>query len=178
VTLTLLVATLVLSETNGSFAEDSTFIVLAVAMIVGYATVGALIASRRAGGPIGWMMMSVGIGFLFAAASSEYAIYALRTDPGGLPFVTAAAALNNVVWLPTLVPLILVLLLFPSGSVPSPRWRVLPWGIAAVTAAGLVGTLLDAGELDIAEGIPVETPPACRRFPVSPTRCGCSAGSA
>jgi signal transduction histidine kinase len=157
-TLPLFAATLGLTAANHSFGEDSTFIVLAILMIVGYTTVGALIASRRAGGPIGWFMMSVGIGFLLSAATSEYAVYAFRTNPGELPFGTAAAALNNVLWLPTLVPLILVLLLFPSGSVPSARWRFLPWTIAAVTALGLVGTLVHAGQLDVAEGIHVRNP--------------------
>jgi signal transduction histidine kinase len=152
------VGTLVLTVVNGSFAKDSTFIVLAIVMIVGYATVGALIASRRAGGPIGWFMMSVGIGFLVAAGTSEYAIYAFRTNPGGPPAGTAAAFLNGVVWIPTIVALILVLLLFPTGSVPSPRWRFLPWAIATLTVLGLVGAILDAGELDIAEGLHVENP--------------------
>jgi signal transduction histidine kinase len=152
------VGTMVLTVVNGSFRKDSTFILLAIVMIIGYTTVGALIASRRVGGPIGWFMMSVGLGFLLAAGTSEYAIYAFRTNPGGLPFGTAAAVLNALVWIPTIVPLILVLLLFPTGSVPSPRWRFLPWAIVALSALGLVGSILHTGELDIGEGIHVENP--------------------
>jgi signal transduction histidine kinase len=157
-TIPVFVATLVLTGLNGSFGEDATFIVLAILMILGYTTVGALIASRGVGGPIGWFMMSVGIGFLFSAFTSEYAVYAHRTNPGGLPFGTAAAWLNNVVWLPAIVPLILVLLLFPTGRVPSPRWRWLPRTVVALTALGVGGTILWAGELDIAPGIHIDNP--------------------
>jgi len=151
---------LYLTAVNGSFGRDTTFIVVAIVMILGYTTVGALIASRRVGGPIGWFMMCVGIGFVFSAASSEYAVYAFRTDPGGLPFATAAAWLNTILSLPTIIPLILVLLLFPTGTVPSPRWRVLPPIIVVLTAIGLVGTILRPGDLEIGEGIDVQNPTA------------------
>ena len=156
----LFVAALALTARNGSLGQEATFIVVAILMIVGYTTVGALIASRGAGGPIGWFLMSVGIGFLFAAFTSEYTVYTFRTDPGALPFGVAAAWLNGVVWLPGIVPLIFVLLLFPSGRAPSPRWRLLGWAVLVLTLLGFVGTVLRTGDLDVAPGVRVDNPTA------------------
>jgi hypothetical protein len=41
----------------------------------------------------------------------------------------------------------LLLLLFPDGRLPSPRWRPVAWGVALGTAGGVVGNALKAGPL-------------------------------
>jgi hypothetical protein len=41
----------------------------------------------------------------------------------------------------------LLLLLFPDGRLPSPRWRPMAWGVALGTAGGVVGNALKAGPL-------------------------------
>ena len=41
-------------------------------MIVGYMTIGALIASRAEHNPIGWLLMSIGAGFLLGGFTDEY----------------------------------------------------------------------------------------------------------
>ena len=51
-----------ISILNDGFFEP--FTILAVGMIVGYAGVGALVASREPANPIGWIMMAMGLGFL------------------------------------------------------------------------------------------------------------------
>jgi hypothetical protein len=53
VAMLLLVGTVLLSALNGSFGTDTWFIPLAVTMILGYTTVGALLASRNPRNPIG-----------------------------------------------------------------------------------------------------------------------------
>jgi hypothetical protein len=40
-----------------------------------------------------------------------------------------------------------LLLLFPDGQLPSPRWRPVAWGAALGTAGGVVGHALEAGPL-------------------------------
>src|SRR2546430_5291059 len=52
VALFLVAGTLTLSALNGSFSFDPVFVPLAIAMVVGYATVGALLASRNPRNPI------------------------------------------------------------------------------------------------------------------------------
>ena len=57
--------------------------------------------------------------------------------------LTAAVALvGSVGWLFGIVPvLLLLLLLFPDGHLPSPRWRPVVWAIAVVGASVMLSTL-------------------------------------
>jgi len=65
---------------------------------------------------------------------------ALRFTPSDLPLSPAVSYwLSSSLWLPVATSVVLVLLLFPDGRLPSPRW----WPVAAVTALGTV--LLVAG---------------------------------
>src|SRR3972149_292216 len=96
-TVPLLVVILVLTVRNGSFATDAIFIGVAVVMMLGYVTVGALVASRLPGNPIGWLLMTTGVVFLLSAGLEEYVTYALVTSPRDLPFVDSAVWLAN--WL-------------------------------------------------------------------------------
>ncbi len=87
-----------------------------VVALLTFSTVGALVASRRPGNPIGWIFVSLGAMFAISAFANEYASYALVTEPGSLPAGMAMAWLQS--WL-FLAPLILsgtlVFLLFPNG---------------------------------------------------------------
>src|SRR5215212_9414111 len=113
-----------------------------------YAPVGALVASRRPDNPIGWLVCLYGLVISLSYFSAEYAIYALLAEPGSLP---ASEALVWVLsWiLPVVIGLsIFPLLLFPTGRLPSRRWRWLAWLTAAwmlltvVTGAFASGALL------------------------------------
>jgi hypothetical protein len=74
--------TLFLTTLNGSFQRDPFFIPVAIAMMLGYDTVGAIVASRDLRNPIGWLMMVIGLGFVLTALVDEYATYAYLTNPG------------------------------------------------------------------------------------------------
>jgi hypothetical protein len=59
-----------------------------------------------------------------------------------------AAWFSSWLWfLLIFVPMSLLLLLFPDGRLPSPRWRLVAWGVALGTAGGVVGNALKAGPL-------------------------------
>jgi hypothetical protein len=90
VALAMLGATMVLSTLNGSFSEDPFFISIAIAMMLGYDTIGAIVASRDPRNALGWLMMWIGTAFVVAGFIDEYAKYAYLTHPGGLPFRLAA----------------------------------------------------------------------------------------
>jgi hypothetical protein len=100
-----------------------------------YATVGAVVAIRRPGHVVGWLLLGAGFAFALGSMSFEYANWAL--GPGSAP----GGALG--LWVaetPTALPLILIpvaLLVFPDGRLLSARWRPGIW-LAAVTAACLV----------------------------------------
>ncbi len=165
----LLVLTLGLSIRNGSFHSDPGFIGLAIAMIIGYGTVGAFVIARAQGNSIGWLMMLVAGVYVFSGFVSEYATYAYQTNPGSVPLASAAAWAQNWLFALVFAPIPLILLLFPTGRVLSPRWRLVPAITAGAYAMGIVGTILRPGPIDVGNGagIPVPNPtgiPALHSF--------------
>jgi hypothetical protein len=101
---------------------------------IGAPILGGLIASRRPENPYGWIWLSLGLSSAIVMLAEPYAAYALVAEPGSLPaprMVNMALGSGWVV-LVTLLPF--VLLLFPTGRPPSPRWRFLAWVILAAGA--------------------------------------------
>jgi hypothetical protein len=104
--------------------------------MVSAAAVGTLVAARRPGNPIGWMLLAI---FLFAAApTAGYSILDYRVHHGSLPLGGAAVVLGAA-W-PMFPVLVAILLwLFPDGRLPPGRWR----GVARVlVVAGVLAGLV------------------------------------
>jgi uncharacterized membrane protein len=68
----LLMVTLALSVRNGSIRKDALIIAVSVVMMLGYLTTGAVVASR-ARNRLGWLMLTVGAGFLATVLGQETA---------------------------------------------------------------------------------------------------------
>ncbi len=113
---------------NNRFPPPSGAILLAFASFL---VVGVLLASRRPENPIGWMFCLIGLPSVWEFFATEYAFYALVTQPGALPGGVWIAW--SRLWTATLIWALMffVLLLFPNGRLPSPRWRPFAWGAAA-----------------------------------------------
>ncbi len=93
-----------------------------------YGVVGALAAARRPENRIGWVFQSVAMFTGLAFVSEQYATYALVTRPGALPMAEWAGWPSHGMWIPGLGYLVtFLLLLFPTGRLPSPRWRLVAW---------------------------------------------------
>jgi hypothetical protein len=106
-------------------------------MVLAWASVGAVVASRRPGNPIGWLFCGVGIGLAVTGASYAYALYALYGVAEGLPMGTTAAWLSSWLFIVSAfaVPIFLFFL-FPDGRFLSRGWRIftlLLLGLAAVS---------------------------------------------
>jgi hypothetical protein len=113
------------------------------------ATAGALLASRRPHHPVGWLLLAFGlVPEALTSAAEGYALYGVLARPGALPATRQVATLASVTFIPALGCIGFVLLLTPTGSLPSPRWRWWAWVAAAIPAAFLVSWLLGVPQLD------------------------------
>jgi hypothetical protein len=92
-----------------------------------FATVGAVIASRRSSNAVGWLCSAIALVAFLGQFATDYAGYAL-THPGSLPAADMVALFAVWTWVGALgVLTTFLLLLFPSGHLPSPRWRPVAW---------------------------------------------------
>jgi hypothetical protein len=122
----------------GGFRYDPGFAVLTGVLSLAYPAVGALIASRLPSKPIGWIFCGLGLLYVTQRFAIVYADHAFL-ETLALPWGEVAAWFST--WIgfagPTLA--VFLMLLFPSGRLPSRRWRIVVWMTvlgAAMTALG------------------------------------------
>jgi hypothetical protein len=116
-----------------------------------YASVGGLIAARRTGNVVGWLLLGGGLVFAASSLAFEYANHALAGHPGsGGSFALWIADVPSVL---ALVMIPLALLLFPDGRLPDRRWRPVAWLTAAAGACLFVGVGIAPGRLDSSAGL-------------------------
>jgi signal transduction histidine kinase len=98
---------------------------------------GMFVLDRQPKNRIGWILMAIGMIAAASAILRSYAIYGLRLHPGSLPGADVAVAMLQPLWAPLIGIIgIHLLLLFPEGRLPSPRWRKVAW----LGSVGIVGT--------------------------------------
>ncbi len=106
----------------------------AVVIAVPFPAVGAVISWRQPGNALAWIFCAVGLLQGVNIFAAQYGRYALFASPGSLPGGEAMIWLESWTWMPSLALLTtFLLLLFPDGRPPSPRWR---W-LAGLSAASL-----------------------------------------
>jgi hypothetical protein len=105
---------------------------------VSVATVGAVLASRRPRHPVGWLLLAQVAANLATGAAAQHLAWGLL--PGGpLPATRAVAVLYPASAGGGLLLLGFVLLLTPTGKLPSPGWR---WWASAMVAIPLLLVVL------------------------------------
>jgi hypothetical protein len=127
------------------------------ATIVIDVTVGAVVASRRPENPVGWLLCLSGVAVGTSSFTSQYAIYALLAQPNSLPAGEVMAWI--AAWmLPIMSGLqVSYLLLFPTGRLPSRRWRWLAWLTVAYILVGVITAAFSPGAYQSSLG-PIRNP--------------------
>jgi hypothetical protein len=139
---------------------------------VSFAAVGTVIAARRPGHRIGWLLLGGSLAIAGAQLAWSYVIYSVSS---GTPLPSSAAVgwVGNWIPWPALAAFALLLLLFPDGQLPSTRWRPVAWAMVAWCAVimaflALYPALISAPDLDNPFGLSGEAGEAMRRLQASP----------
>ena len=131
---------------------DVLTVVVAACVMLSYPLVGAILAIRRPGNPLGWLLLVLGLGFTIAFFSTDYVGRAVVSG-WSLPGVVLVAWISNwgfavdmalgFTWIP---------LLFPTGHLPGRRWRLIAWAIVITMVLGIAASALRPGRLDAGLG--------------------------
>src|SRR5215203_358561 len=113
-----------------------------------FSTMGAIVASRRPENPVGWLLCLYGLAQSISHFSAQYAIFALLAQPNSLPAGEAMAWVSS--WLlPIIIGLsVFSMLLFPTGRLPSRRWRWVTWPTVAFILVGAISDAFSPGPVD------------------------------
>jgi hypothetical protein len=131
---------------------DIAAIVVSLFAIVSLSVVGVILAIRRPHNPIGWLLLASGIGIIsgdFIPAYVDRSVILGDELPGyrvadWLGYSIQYVGLGLLaIWIP---------LLFPTGRLPSPRWRPIAW--LAALAMGMAFVALAVTETDSGRRLP------------------------
>jgi two-component system, NarL family, sensor kinase len=111
--------------------------------VVSAATVGAVLASRRPHHPVGWLLLAFGLSVIASGVAEGYVALG-EARPGGLPAARYVGLCFPAIIVTAQALLGFVLLLTPTGSLPSARWRWWARTIAAAPVVSLLAIMLAA----------------------------------
>ena len=103
---------------------------------IAFGGAGFLIAVRVPSNPIGWILLLAGAGTALQELALQYLLYGMYDSPGAAPRPDIAAWIVEWIWIPYMATVAFVIpLIYPTGRLPSPRWR--PALVAGLAAAAL-----------------------------------------
>jgi hypothetical protein len=130
--------------------------VFAIARVVVFSTVGALLLARRPGSRIGWILTIAGLTIAATDFCGAYSEFSLVESQGTLPGTVWAAWFVSWIWIVGVGPaLTFLLLIFPDGRLPSGLWRAVGWLSTAAIATIALGMAFTPGAM---EGFPRVNP--------------------
>ena len=143
----LLLGHIYLSALNEAVDVPEAVVVVASTLLsgligLGLTALGLLVAYRRPGNPVGWIIAGTGVTAAATDFVESYAVYALSTNPGSLPGGETMAWLSNWIFIPVLFTApAMLFLLFPDGRLLSHRWRPVFWLVILTTCAAITTSI-------------------------------------
>lgn len=125
----LLLATVPLAASHALTVLDAATNTL---IFLAFGGTGFVLARRLPRNPVGWIVLSLAVLFAASNCAGAYAVLIYRLGHGTLP-LGPVAVLLDLLWAPAIVLFALAILLFPDGTLPSPRWR---WALRAYLVVG------------------------------------------
>lgn len=159
ISLVFVAVSLVVPNGPGAFLPAATLGLTAIS----FATVGAVLVSRLPTNPIGWLLASGGFWFGVGNGATRLATYGLIGHPGSVAGAVWFAWLDEWTWAPAVGAILLLVLVYPTGRLLSPRWWPVALGavvlIVLLSFGGAFGSWTDgvfpvANPLDITGAAP------------------------
>ena len=152
----LLVGGLVLSRAASSTVADVQFggetksasVLADLVTLLIFSVVGAVVVSRQPRNTIGWLFCGVGVAVGLNSFAGDYAEFWLMSGFGMRSLGETAAWFSSWLWILLVSSPIFVLLLFPDGRPPSPRWRPVAWCATLGITGFSLSLALEAGPLE------------------------------
>ena len=101
-----------------------------IVFVGAFATVGALLAWKRPENPIGWLLSAIGL----TSAAAGFGVFLAH-----YPRTLTLTAWLGFLYLVGFGLCVFVMLLFPTGKLPSRRWRPVAWAAGAGLAGWVLG---------------------------------------
>jgi len=122
---------------------------------LGPVILGWVIASKKPENQYGWLWVGFGLTAGFMEFFQSYAIYGALTAPGSLPAVELSVGLTRVTWVIYVTFIPLLLMLFPTGKLPSKRWKWVILALQVFVALGIVVSWFQPGKMGT---VPLDNP--------------------
>ena len=134
-----------LSRHSESPLDEGAIGFLFVLPMLAFPTVGVVVASRRPRHPVGWLFLAVGLLFAIGGLAPAYVEYDRYVNPGVLP--ATQLFVWSISWVDAMVVLSIafLLLLFPTGKLPSRRWRPVLWLAIGTASIAFVSSAFKPG---------------------------------
>src|SRR5215203_3060237 len=120
--------------------------VFVLATVLTFSVVAASFKTKKPRNAIGWLFCGIGLLVSLNSLTGSYAEYRLAGGFGLGALAETAAWFSSWSWTLWLyVPTTFLLLLFPDGRLPSPRWRPVAWCAVLGLIGFVAGTALQPG---------------------------------